>query len=260
MTRTTIAVVFAAAMVLVVPAAHATFPMCSYSPLSGGSVDVFMHDDEFVRVFVDEGGEIKAKFDPEEVDCGDATTENTIHVSIDGSKGEDLIVISQNGEGGRFPRSIGFTVDGQDGPNEIRLIGTPRADSFRFGVDPADLGARPAADLYGTGPARIAIFEVEAASARMLAGNDEATGKPGEGFDGALTIPLTLDGGRGADTLIGSPTVNLLSGGPGDDVLRGLAEADQLFGGDGDDALNGGPGADSCRGGRGTDVLRACEA
>jgi Ca2+-binding RTX toxin-like protein len=47
-------------------------------------------------------------------------------------------------------------------------------------------------------------------------------------------LALTVDGGNGADVLVGSAGNDTLLGGEGDDVLEG---------GPGQDALDGGPGA-----------------
>jgi Ca2+-binding RTX toxin-like protein len=57
---------------------------------------------------------------------------------------------------------------------------------------------------------------------------------------------LNLDGGRGADRLIGSNLGDLLSGGKGSDVLKGLQGRDELLGGAGGDKTDGGAGSDKC--------------
>ena len=55
---------------------------------------------------------------------------------------------------------------------------------------------------------------------------------------------LTQSGKRGADTMRGVSTRDVLLGGPGDDILFGEAGDDLLAGGAGDDTLTGGSGAD----------------
>jgi Ca2+-binding RTX toxin-like protein len=65
---------------------------------------------------------------------------------------------------------------------------------------------------------------------RLLDGDD--VGQAGDLQLNAIT--LTIDGGKGADVLIGSPNNDTLLGGEGDDVLTG---------GPGQDVLDGGPGA-----------------
>jgi Ca2+-binding RTX toxin-like protein len=73
----------------------------------------------------------------------------------------------------------------------------------------------------------------------------------------AFTGAVTLDGGAGNDTLVGSPGNDSLNGGDGDDLLLGGPGNDTLTGGAGRDLLIGGSGADSLRGGTGDDILLA---
>jgi Tol biopolymer transport system component len=68
---------------------------------------------------------------------------------------------------------------------------------------------------------------------------DDAVGVSG-------SIPSTLEGGAGADTL---------AGGSSDDVLSGGAGVDTLGGGSGDDVLSGGQNDDTLSGGAGTDTV-----
>ena len=110
------------------------------------------------------------------------------------------------------------------------------------------------------------------------------------GFGGAdeiavpnVNVPVLINGGFGADMILGSQTsTNDIFGGPGADMILGGAQddfinsgrgqdvangglgndvliggdaADQLFGGPGDDELLGGLGADELLGGPGADVL-----
>jgi Ca2+-binding RTX toxin-like protein len=79
-----------------------------------------------------------------------------------------------------------------------------------------------------------------------------------------ISIPVTMRGGPGNDTLIGGSGPDklvggggddTLVGGSGDDVLYGGPGADRLLGGPGDDVLHGGSGADTLLGGPGSDEL-----
>ena len=54
-----------------------------------------------------------------------------------------------------------------------------------------------------------------------------------------------LDGGRGADQLIGGPAVDFFRGGPGNDLVRGGTGNDQLETIQGEDQIFMGPGNDS---------------
>lgn len=63
----------------------------------------------------------------------------------------------------------------------------------------------------------------------------------------AVSLPVTMRGGPGDDTLVGGNGSDKLVGGEGDDKIAGRG---------GDDLIFGGPGADELRGGAGDDVLR----
>jgi ELWxxDGT repeat protein len=63
-----------------------------------------------------------------------------------------------------------------------------------------------------------------------------------------------VDGGAGADTLLGAGGADLLSGGDDADRLRGGAAVDTLLGGDGNDSLDGQAGDDLIEAGQGRDV------
>jgi Ca2+-binding RTX toxin-like protein len=75
------------------------------------------------------------------------------------------------------------------------------------------------------------------------------------GVDNVVTVPVTIVGGGGADTLAGGTGSDSMIGGPGDDVLIGLGGNDTLVGGKGDDTLRSGAGNDSDVGGAGNDRL-----
>ena len=65
---------------------------------------------------------------------------------------------------------------------------------------------------------------------------------------------VLVDGGDGADTIVGSPFGDVLLGGAGDDSIDGGDGDDIISGGLGDDQLTGGLGADAVMGGAGADV------
>ncbi len=58
--------------------------------------------------------------------------------------------------------------------------------------------------------------------------------------NGELSVGLTLAGGRGNDTLIGSSNADAIYGGAGKDILIGGGAGDYLFGNLGQDILVGG--------------------
>jgi hypothetical protein len=72
---------------------------------------------------------------------------------------------------------------------------------------------------------------------------------------GVFNVPTTIDGGDGADVLVGDIGPVRLLGGAGDDLLLGGDAVDQLFGGDGSDTIDGNKGADVAFGGNGNDTF-----
>jgi Ca2+-binding RTX toxin-like protein len=70
-----------------------------------------------------------------------------------------------------------------------------------------------------------------------------------------ITVPVTMRGGAGDDSLFGGGGPDKLVGGQGNDRLLGWRGDDVLYGGPGDDVLIGGPGDDILRGGLGEDRL-----
>ena len=68
-------------------------------------------------------------------------------------------------------------------------------------------------------------------------------------------LGLTLRGGSGGDTLIGSAGIDAIDGNNGDDVLFGNAGADVINGGGGNDQVQGGDGIDTIHGNTGDDLL-----
>jgi hypothetical protein len=69
------------------------------------------------------------------------------------------------------------------------------------------------------------------------------------------TVPTTIDGGDGDDTLSGDVGPVRLVGGAGDDTLLGGDAVDTLSGGDGADTIDGNKGGDLAVGGAGDDTV-----
>jgi Ca2+-binding RTX toxin-like protein len=64
-----------------------------------------------------------------------------------------------------------------------------------------------------------------------------------------------VQGGDGADTVVGGSRRDSYTGGAGNDLLDGRGDQDSLFGFAGDDTLIGGAGQDSLAGGDGNDII-----
>ena len=92
----------------------------------------------------------------------------------------------------------------------------------------------------------------------MVMGGDgsnliDLTGVTTADFDVALTI--TVNGGDGGDTILGSEFADSLVGGNGADSITGALADDTLEGSNGNDTLSGGVGDDSILGGDGADSI-----
>lgn len=92
----------------------------------------------------------------------------------------------------------------------------------------------------------------------MVTGGDgsnliDLTGVTTADFDSALTI--TVNGGDGGDTILGSEFADSLVGGNGADSITGALADDTLEGSNGNDTLSGGVGDDSMLGGDGADSI-----
>jgi Ca2+-binding RTX toxin-like protein len=200
----------------------------------------------------------------------DTITGGTGPDSIDGGAGNDTI----SGNEGNDTLDGGSGTDTMDGGvgNDTLLNGelTPPPGQIRIidGILTAD-GTWGGEDItvqrVGGDDLRITIdnlartFDMDDFTGILVRGNN--------GYDhlrildpiiaGSLVRKVTLDGGNGNDTIVGSDLADVLRGGEGDDALQGLGGADAIFGGGGDDFVNGGAGSDFLDGGGGNDRLNA---
>ena len=129
------------------------------------------------------------------------------------------------------------TVDGQtvallqgdDGVNSVVVNAGANA-----GVPYVDFAADGLVDAGGC-PAGHCENAAIAAAVVVLNGGDDVLGSNLN----AAGLPLAVDGGAGADRLIGSEGPDLLQGGAGNDWIEGANAADEVDGGPGDDRLYG---------------------
>jgi Ca2+-binding RTX toxin-like protein len=88
------------------------------------------------------------------------------------------------------------------------------------------------------------------------AGNGANTVRVDES-NGPIATPMTIDGGRGDDSLQGGSGADVIRGGPGNDAVDAGRGADTVTLGNGDDSFIWlpGQGSDSVEGGRGDDLM-----
>jgi Ca2+-binding RTX toxin-like protein len=130
----------------------------------------------------------------------------------------------------------------------LTVTGTSTIDTISFGLSSKGL------NVVGNGKT-VAGSRFNGVTRIVVNGNDGADRIDATG----LSIPLTLNGGNGNDTLIGGNSNDLLNGGAGNDNLNGGNGNDTLLGGANDDLLTGGPGLDSMKGEDGNDTLNAAD-
>jgi hypothetical protein len=85
---------------------------------------------------------------------------------------------------------------------------------------------------------------------------DSILGEAGDDLVRGRTNDDTLSGGADNDTLFGNSGADNADGGTGNDVITGHSGKDTLLGNDGADTIFGGSGRDSIRGGNGADFIR----
>lgn len=149
------------------------------------------------------------------------------------------------------PPAYNVLLAGGDEGNMIRIWLSP--DGRQYVIDsvvPLEVGGSVCSNPEGQTnelvceASQIASFEVNSGG-----GDDEVS------VARQISIPVTMRGGPGNDTLSGGSGSDKLIGGGGEDTLNGGNGDDVLYGGPGDDRLSGGPGADMLRGGPGEDTL-----
>jgi Ca2+-binding RTX toxin-like protein len=153
----------------------------------------------------------------------------------------------------------------------VLLVGGPGDDSFHVGLSDDgrtyEIGSAAPLEVGGSvcrhpggDPLALRCDAPSIAGFEVLgeAGNDSVQ------IDPAVTVPATLSGGDGDDSLIGGAGndkvsggdgTDRLSGGPGDDEIAGGNGPDGIAGDLGDDKLGGEGGADVLAGGDGSDAL-----
>jgi predicted lipoprotein with Yx(FWY)xxD motif len=140
----------------------------------------------------------------------------------------------------------------------LTIVGTDAADQIALRLAPGDPGALQV-DVGDDGSPnftfdrnRIAKIAVDGAAGDDTVRIDESNGVFTD------TIPTTIDGGPGNDTIAGGSGSETLIGGDGNDVIDGNKGADTAFMGAGDDTFvwDPGDGSDVVEGQNGADTMR----
>ena len=139
--------------------------------------------------------------------------------------------------------------EGADGVDTVEVNGGNGAEQFAATAN----GARVRFDRLNPAPFAIDIGTSENLVLNANGGEDSfsATGNL------ATLIKITVDGGAGNDTLLGSNGVDVLLGGDGNDVVDGNQGNDTALLGAGDDSFQWDPGdgSDTIEGQDGTDAM-----
>ena len=140
--------------------------------------------------------------------------------------------------------------EGGDGTDTVEVNGGNGAEQFTTTAN----GTRVRFDRLNPAPFAIDIGTSENLVLNANGGDDSfsATGNL------AALIRITVDGGAGNDTLLGSNGVDILLGGDGNDFVDGNQGNDVAFLGAGDDTFQWDPGdgSDTVEGQDGTDTMR----
>ena len=140
---------------------------------------------------------------------------------------------------GALPSAV--SVFATKGPQVLTISGTPAADQ----VIVTQNGATITVVENGVTATHSSVSGIVI---DIGAGDDRVSLQSATGKD-ILSIPATILGGKGNDSLVGGDANDMLNGGDGNDTLVGNAGDDQLFGGIGNDSLSGGDGGDLLNGG-----------
>lgn len=127
----------------------------------------------------------------------------------------------------------------------VNVTGTRKADTIQIAAGAGQLTVSSNGAVVGT----FDLAGLAGCAVNALSGHDTVV------VDAGVTLPTTLLGGNGKDSLTGGLGADALDGGNGRDSLLGGAGNDVLAGGNGRDVLDGGDGNDNLSGGRGRDTV-----
>jgi Ca2+-binding RTX toxin-like protein len=224
----------------------------------GGNDDVSLGDGDDVFSW--------APGDGSDIVHGQAGTDT---IRFEGSAADEQFTLSASGSGRlRIHRDLDDATVKANGVEQVDLDALGGADTITVGNLTTTGVARTNLDLgAGDGqPDRVIVEGTDAADSITIAGSDGTASVTG--LSATVNIAnadpagdaLTVDAIDGDDAVTASGlAANVaqltIDGGPGADVLVGSAGNDTILGGDGDDVLIGGPGFDVLDGGTGNNIL-----
>jgi Ca2+-binding RTX toxin-like protein len=290
----TVGVVSAGLLAIAAPANAKAAVSAHFS--NGHGVLSVVGDDTGNQIVVgrDTGGAISVVVNGEEIHIKGAkpTVANVNLIALTGGAGDDTLIIDETN--GAMPTAELSGGAGNDqliaGSGDDTLTGGPGDDTVLGGAgndrlvwnpgDGSDVDESGAGDdtvlingsdaaetfLVSTDGTQVRFDRVDAAPFTVDIGGAENLVVNANGGDDhvstsgnlAALIALTVDGGPGNDTLLGSNGADTLIGGPGDDFVDGNGGADLALLGDGNDTFQWDPGdgSDTVEGDAGDDTLR----
>src|SRR4051794_2757181 len=194
-------------------------------------------------------------------DGADVARDSSLGAEIDGGPGNDDLT-GGSLKGGPGNDVLAGASYQKGGPGNDRMTGTNRESYDLF--DETDAGNGTDTINGGGGDQDIVTYADRTAPVHVDLEGDRDDGEAGENDQVGSDIE-SIDGGKGADVLLGSDKANDISGYRGTDRIVGGRGNDNLYAdnivgpgpGRSKDSLNGGPGNDDIEGSRGANVIKA---
>jgi Ca2+-binding RTX toxin-like protein len=127
----------------------------------------------------------------------------------------------------------------------VTITGTDAADEIRVRID--DNGRLEIQDNFN-----FRLFVADQVTALVING---LGGADTLALNAQLNVPATINGGAGADTIVGGRASDVLNGEAGSDSVSGGLGNDAISGGNNNDTLSGSVGNDTLLGGTGDDEM-----
>jgi hypothetical protein len=150
------------------------------------------------------------------------------------------------------PRTLTFTASDGIDHQTVPLLASD-GHLWIKDLDGIDVGASGCTTLTAT------IVDCGTASGFTRLTFSFGTGNDAFALQDGLDLPVTVDGGAGADEIEGGDEGDLLGGGDGGDTVHGNGGADMIDGGPGADEISGDLGFDVIDGGTGDDLIGASD-